>query len=85
MMNEEQINESVMKTIRFRILQIEKKNAKSHEKKDAYKSVKTNGTGYLLTSVKMEDYAIFSHGSIDMKKANSSFSDGMKTVRCFIQ
>ena len=35
MMNEEQINESVMKTIRFRILQIEKKNAKSHEKKDA--------------------------------------------------
>ena len=35
MMNEEQINESVMKKIRFRILQIEKKNAKSHEKKDA--------------------------------------------------
>ena len=35
MMNEEQINESVMKTIRFRILQIEKKNAKSHEKKYA--------------------------------------------------
>ena len=35
MMNEEQINESVKKTIRFRILQIEKKNAKSHEKKDA--------------------------------------------------
>ena len=32
-----------------------------------------------------EELAIFSHGSIDMKKANSSFSDGMKTVRCFIQ
>ncbi len=28
MMNEEQINESVMKTIRFRILQIEKKECK---------------------------------------------------------
>ena len=25
-----------------------------------------------------EELAIFSHGSIDMKKANSSFSDGMK-------
>ncbi len=32
-----------------------------------------------------EELAIFSHGSIDMKKANSSFSDCMKTVRCFIQ
>lgn len=35
MMNEEQTKEDVMKAIRFRILQIEKKNAKSHEKKDA--------------------------------------------------
>ena len=35
MMNEEQINESVMKTIRFRIKKKKKKNAKSHEKKDA--------------------------------------------------
>lgn len=34
-MSEVQINEEVMKAIRFRILQMEKKNAKSHEKKDA--------------------------------------------------
>lgn len=34
MMNDVKINDDVMKAIRFRILQLEKKNAKSHEKKD---------------------------------------------------
>ena len=29
-----------------------------YTEKSPYKSVKTNGTGYLLTSVKMEDYVI---------------------------